>query len=669
MISVTIDSAKLEVPQGTTILRAAEMAGIQIPTLCNHPCVTPYGGCRLCLVEVEGARTLQPSCTLPVSNGMVVHTDTPQVRQARKFVLGLLFSERNHFCMYCQMSGGDCELQNAAYGEDMTHWPLQPNWQPYPVDGSHKHIVLDHNRCILCRRCVRACGELAGNFTLGVRERGFNTILVADLDVPLGESTCVSCGTCLQVCPTGALIDRVSAYRGREADVERIKSICIGCSVGCGVELVVRDNHLLRIDGAWDAPVNQGLLCQVGRFQELNQNRERILTPLLRQNDTLRPVTWEEALSHVADMLKPLTGPDGSGIAALASTRLSSEALHLFKQLFAEKLGSQMVTGIEEGVTVALSGQVAQEINKPFEKDLEALKSADCVVAIGVDLVANHQVAGFFVKRALPNGTKLIVIDPHQNGLHELADYVLRPRKGTDHDLLLGIMSAALSLGLVKHAPASRSDLTEQTLADISQTTGIASQIIRDVAHMIASSHKPVFVYGKGVTGQDSPQALKTLIELASLLEASNAGQVAVIGTKGQANSLAAYLYGLDQVFELDGHQAVYLALADDKVSQRLQNRLKSAPFIAVQASYVSPLTEMADVVLPVGIWAEQAGHYLNLEGRLQKAHRGLTPPPGVWPNTRVLEALAATMRFVLDSDWKKALQGRVPTSAISVRS
>ncbi|NJN96821.1 MAG: 2Fe-2S iron-sulfur cluster binding domain-containing protein, partial [Anaerolineales bacterium] len=231
-IKLTINDQAIEVPAGITVLRAAEQAGINIPTLCDHPHLLPYGGCRLCVVEVEGVRTLQPSCTLPVSQGMVVRTDTPKTREAREFVLTLLFSERNHFCMYCQMSGGDCELQNAAYGECMTHWPLQPNWQPYAVDASHNYFVLDHNRCILCRRCIRACGELVGNFTLGVQERGAASILVADLDVPMGESTCVSCGTCLQVCPTGAIIDRGSAYRGQETHVQRIKSTCAGCSVG-----------------------------------------------------------------------------------------------------------------------------------------------------------------------------------------------------------------------------------------------------------------------------------------------------------------------------------------------------------------------------------------------------------------------------------------------------
>lgn len=666
MISVTIDGKRLEVPKDTSVLQAAEMAGVHIPTLCNHPHLTPHGGCRLCLVEVEGARTLQPSCTLPVSNGMVVHTDTPRVREARKFVLTLLFSERNHFCMYCQMSGGDCELQNAAYGEAMTHWPLQPYWQPYPVDGSHEYMVFDHNRCILCRRCVRACGELVGNFTLGMSERGFQTMLVADLDVPLGESTCISCGTCAQVCPTGAIIDRLSAYRGRETDVEHIRSTCIGCSVGCGVGLVVRDNHLLRIEGDWNAPVNEGILCQVGRFVPLTDERERIVTPLIRRNGQLKAATWDEALDYVADKLKSLAGKNGDGVAALVSTRLPSEALHLFKQLFADKLGSQMVTSIEEGVTVALPGQVAEDLGKPFEGNLEALKSTDCMVAVGVDLVENHQVAGFLVKRSLPKGTKLVVIDPYDNGLQEMADYALRPEKGADQILLLGIASAVVNLGLARSEPANLADLTRHTPEEVSETAGVPAETIREVAQVIASCQKPVFVYGKGITRHDSPQALKALIELARLVGALNADGSAIIGTKGQANSMAASRYRLDKTFEMKGHQGVYLALGDDRVSQRLLQRLEKAPFIAVQASHKSPATAIADVVLPVEMWAEQEGHYLNLEGRLQEAHRGLAPPPKVWSNVKVLEIVAARAGFTLNGDWEKALRDRVPITVTS---
>jgi formate dehydrogenase major subunit len=671
MVSLTIDDKKVQVPEGTTVLRAAEMAGIEIPTLCDHPNLTPYGGCRLCVVEIEGARTLQTSCTLPVSKGMVVHTNTPKVRQAREFVLTLLFSERNHFCMYCQMSDSGCELQDAAYEQDMTHWPLQPNWQPYPVDASHQDIVLDHNRCIICRRCVRACGELVGNFTLGTRERGAESMIIADLDVPLGESTCVGCGTCVQVCPTGAFIDRRSAYLGREKDVERTRSVCIGCSVGCGVELITRDNHLLRIDGAWDAPVNEGILCQVGRFEPLKDERERIVTPLVRKDGALKAATWEDALDTIADRLKPLASKNGEGIAALVSTRLPAEALHFFKQLFADKLESEMVTSIEEGIPTASLGTVAQDLSKPspwVEGSLQALESADCVVAVGVDLIKNHQVAGFFVKRALANGTKLIVIDPGDNPLHELAHYSLRPQEGTDHDLLLGMMSAIVDIrgawggeGRAADVP----DVTEHTPEMVSQTTGVSPGDIHDVAQLIASSQRPAIVYGKGIMRQDEPKVLKALIELARLVGALDDEHSALISTKGQANSLAAYMYGLDKPFEVNGHQAAYLALGDDKPSQRLIKRLKGTPFIAVQASYVSPVTAMADVVLPVEMWAEQEGHYLNLEGRLQEAHGPLIAPEEVWSSVSVLQAIAAKFGVELDTSWKEALESRAPANAI----
>ncbi len=665
-VKLTINHKEVEVPAGTTVLQAAEKAGIDIPTLCDHPHLTPYGGCRLCVVEVEGARTLQPSCTLPVNNGMVVNTDTPKVRAAREFVLTLLFSERNHFCMYCQMSGGDCELQNAAYGEGMTHWPLQPNWEPFPVDASHSHYVLDHNRCILCRRCVRACGELVGNFTWGVQERGADSILVADLGVPVGESTCISCGTCVQVCPTGALIDRVSAYQGRETDVERIKTTCAGCSVGCGVVLNVRDNRLVRIEGDWDAPVNEGLLCEIGRFLPMEEERERIVTPQIRKNGALKAAIWQEALDHVAGKLKPLAGQNGNGVAALASTRLPAEALHRFGRLFATELGSEMVTSIEEGVTTALPGALAQESGKPFEGSLEALKEADCVVAVGVDLVANHQVAGFFVKRALPKGTKLVVIDPFDNGLHERADFSLRPKKGTDYELLIGIAAGIVELELAEADEALLPELAHHTPTRVSKSTGIDADTIKAVAKTIMAAEKPAFVYGKGLTRNDSADALNALLKLARLAGGLDDGQSRVLSLKGEANSLGAYLYGLDKPFQVNGHQAVYLALGDDRVSQRLLERAKKAPFVVVQASYVSPLTELADVVLPSEMWAEQEGHYLNLEGRLQEIHRGLTPPEEARSHVDILEAIAAQLGYSLGENWRTELDQRVSPNPVS---
>jgi formate dehydrogenase major subunit len=650
MIHLTIDGQPVEVPAGTTVLQATQKAGMHIPTLCDHPSLKPYGGCRLCVVEIEGFRTLQASCTLPASNGMVVHTDTPKIRKSRKFVLDLLFSERNHFCMYCQKSGGDCDLQNAAYGEGMTHWPLQPNWKPFLVDASGPYFVIDHNRCILCRRCVRACAELVGNQTLSLENRGASTLLIADYGIPIGESSCVSCGTCVQVCPTGAIIDRQSAYLGSDARAEHVHSVCAGCSLGCGIEMLVHDNQLVRIDGDWQAPVNEGVLCELGRYTSLEDGRERIQQPMLRKDGALTPVSWEEALNAAALHLAPLAGQNGSGVAALASTRLTVEALHAFKQLFAGHLGSSMVTGIEESATASPSQDA------PVDGDLGLLKEADCIVAIGVDLVDNHQVAGFFVKRNQPEGARLIVLNPFKNEMAHIADYSLHHRPGTDVELLQGIRSAIANLGLDKN-PANGTN--PELLNEAVKATGIPAETFVSIGREIAAASKPVIVYGKGVTAND--KALEIHAEIKSLAGMAGA---ALVNPKGKANSLAAVLLGLDRAFAPQGCQAVYLALGDDAPAPHLIERVKDAPFLAVQASYVSPLTEQADVVLPVEMWAEQEGHFLNLEGRLQEARRGLQAPTGVRSNAAVLQDLANCLGAGLQEDWKNELADRLPVLA-----
>ncbi len=664
MVNISIDGQNLQVPEGTTVLRAAQSAGIHVPTLCDHPELTPYGGCRLCLVEVEGARTLQPSCTLPASNNMVVRTDSERIRSARKFVLTLIFSERNHFCPYCQVSGGDCELQNSAYDEGMTHWPLQPNWQRQDVDASNKYFVLDHNRCILCRRCVRACGELVGNYTLGFEQRGAKSILVADLGVPLGESTCVSCGMCVQVCPTGALIDRVSAYRGKELQVDHHETVCLGCSIGCGIDVLTRDNQIVRIEGNWEAETNGGVLCKLGRFEQMDEDRERLTTPLVRKDGKLVAATWDEALSAAVGGLKPLSGKNSDGVAALASTRLPAESLFLFKQIFADQFKSGMVTSIEEGQTTASSSIVASELGKPFEGSLDAVETADCIVAVGVNLVDNHEVAGFFVKRVLSEGVKLVVIDPETNPMDVLATATLKTRGCTDTEVLQGLTGAIIQQGLAKSEISLDAG---KALQDAVAKCGLSEEELAQVAQVIGAAERPMFVYGKGITSHNTPQALKALVELAYVSGAMTGDYTGILSTKGQANSVVAAQYGLDKPFEINGHQAVFIALGDDKPSQRLVKQLGKAPFTVVQASYVSPLTAMADVVLPVEMWAEQEGHYVNLSGCVQAAAPSLEAPEDIRSTGSVLADLATRMGLNVNADgWKDELYQRIP--AVTIR-
>ena len=646
MVNLTIDGKPVQVPEGTTVLQAATAAGIHIPTLCNHPALKPFGGCRLCLVEVEGARTLQPSCTLPVNEKMAVLTNTAKVKSARKFVLTLIFSDRNHFCPFCQQSGGDCELQNSALDEGMANWPLQPNYQRYPVDASHPYYVMDHNRCILCQRCVRACGQLVGNFTLGIEERGASSMLVADTGKPLGESSCVSCGTCVAVCPTGALIERRSAYQGHEKQMDETQTVCIGCSVGCGETVYTRDNRLVRILGDWDAPVNGGVLCKVGRFLPMEEDRQRITTPLIKKDGQLQPVSWDEALGTLAAKFQPLASSAGDGVAALASTRLPVEALSLFKGIFAGCFGSDMVTSIEEGTTTAVSTTLAGELGQPFEANLDALKASDCVMVLGANLADNHMVAGFLVKRNLPDGTKLIVVDPRANGFDPYANVTLKATQGADLDVIKGLQAGLIKLGL-RDGDGRQAEID---LAEMAVATGISADDLLAAAGMLRTAEHPVIVYGKGITAKT---ALPTLRQLVQLARQANAG---LISLKGEANSVAAAQFRLDKPFRLNGHRAVYVAMGDDTPSQRLLQTLEKAPFLAVQASYVSRLTAMADVVLPVETWAEQEGNFINLEGRLQQAHRALTAPEGVRSNAGTLKSLADKLGLQPDENWEAAL-------------
>ncbi len=651
MVNITIDGKQFEVPEGITVLKAAKLGGIEIPTLCDHPQLSPYGGCRMCLVEVEGMRTMQTSCTLPVSNNMVVHTNTAPINEARKFVLTMIFSERNHFCPFCVVSGGDCELQNAAYAEGMTYWPIQPNFKPYEVDASHPYFILDQNRCILCRRCVRACGELVGNFTLGFEERGAESRLVADLGVPMGESTCVSCGTCIQVCPTGALIDRNSAYRGLETQVEHHETICLGCSIGCGVDVLTRDNNLIRIEGNWEAPINKGVICKVGRFMPLDEQGERIKTPLIRRDGVLQPASWDEAVKTVAAKMK--TG----NAAAIASTRLSAEALYQFKEMF------QNATSLEENSIAAVSAKLADETKGAFESDLSAVQTADMVLLVGADLANNHEVAGFFIKRNLPNGVKLVTIDAETNDFSYFADTALSITSGAFLDVISGLASLVRDL---KKAKDTEVDV-EKVLPGFESKTGISAKSILSIANMLQSAKRPVIIYGKGLAANaDALAVLKALVDLGHVCGAVNGDKSNLVCLKGGANSLAAAQYGLDKPFTSDGQQAVFIALGDDIPRQALIKQLEKAPFVAVQASYVSQLTTRADVVLPVETWSETEGSYLNFAGCLQKAVRSQQMPENVKSNFDALKAIADKMGVKVDAGkWEKDLVKR--TAPVSV--
>jgi formate dehydrogenase major subunit len=545
----------------------------------------------------------------------------------------------------------------------MTYWPMQPGWNNFPVDSSHPYFILDNNRCILCRRCVRACGELVGNFTLAVAERGAASLIVADTNVPLGESTCIKCGTCVQSCPTGALIDRTSAYQGHEKAMTQIKSVCVGCSVGCSLNLIVHDNRIVRIEGDWDGVVNHGLLCEHGRYDPMQNTHDRITTPLMRKNGKLEPVTWDEALGAVADKLKPLAGKEQSGLAAIASTRLPVEALGMFKELFGEGFKSGMVTSTEEGWPTAVLNTVAEKTGA-FEGRLDVLRNADTVLCMGANIAKTHMVAGFLVKRALPKGMHLIQVSPNAGPLDEFADVTLNNQPGSDLALINGMLAVIVKEGLGRN-PLAMPD-AETVIAEALQATGLEAEKLSQAARMLAHAVSPVILFGKGITAQRDEKLVHALIKLATLIGAVDSERVGLLSLKGEANSVAAALFGLDKQFRLDGQQAIYVALGDDFASKSLLQGLEKTPYLVVQASYVSELTEKADIVLPVTLWSEQEGHYISLDGRVQKAELAVHAPEGVRANAAVLAEVAMRMNMPIKQDWQAEVHAKKSSVVLS---
>lgn len=633
MVNLTIDEKNIEVKEGTTVLNAARQAGVEIPTLCDHPQLTPYGGCRLCLVEIEGARTLQPSCTMPVSNNMIVRTDTEKTREARKFILTMLFSERNHFCPYCQVSGGDCELQNSAYDEGMTHWPIQPNWKPYPVDASHPYIILEHNRCILCRRCVRACGELVGNFTLGFEERGADSTLVADLGVPLGESSCVGCGTCVQVCPTGTLIDRWSAYQGKETEVDVTKTICMGCSVGCSMDVLTRDNRLIRIEGDWDGKINQGVLCEVGRFHPVDEQRDRVLTPMVRKDGSLKAATWEDAVAAVAEQIKAANGK----VAGVLSTRLSLEAMQSFKEI-CTSLGVKSVASTEEGLATQPAVSYFQKTGKPFESKLEEMKDSDCFLLLGEDVTKDHQVVSFFVKRRIPEGATVIQVASTPTGFDHFADFSFAVDDKNAPEFINELKTLAKSQSVADFESASKK-------------FGVSPDMLKEAAQALSSASKFGLIFGSRYDSKSGNEVLESAVSLTTALDGK------IITTKGNINSLGAVKLEVNNPVDVSNADLVLVAVGDEELSQQQMKKFEKVPHLVIFSSYSSPLTANADVVLPVMNWLEQDGHFLNFDGHLLQAKAALHAVDGVLSNLDAFDRLAKKLNIKNSTNWEQTVQ------------
>lgn len=354
MTKLTINDIRVEAPEGITVLRAAEMAGITIPTLCDHPDLTPYGGCRLCIIEVQGYRLPMTACTLPVGEGMVVKTESPRLAGSRRTILELLLSNY-HDAGCLPDNGGETQLMHWVkhYGLDVSKYMSKT--PRYPVDSDpNPFVFVDLNKCILCTRCVRACAEVQGRFVWGQAQRGFDTHIVAGADTDMIDARCESCGACVAYCPTGALNNKMSVNAG--APDKLVQTTCTYCGVGCQFDLNVKDNRVIRVTSNPKAPVNGMHLCVKGRYgYDFIHHPDRLTRPRVRKyllDGTPRghdrgewvETDWETALKITASKLaetRDTHGPDSIGV--LTSAKCLNEENYLMNKLARQVIGTNNI--------------------------------------------------------------------------------------------------------------------------------------------------------------------------------------------------------------------------------------------------------------------------------------------------------------------------------------
>ena len=347
---IRINGNEFSFEPGETILEIARRNSINIPTLCHLKGTVPTGACRICVVEIEGARSLMAACASPAAPNMVVRTESPAVVNARRLVLQLMLSSGNHNCairgsddqdwtqfqLKVQQDDkngelcpvwGDCRLQDLAYHYQVSAERFQRTETQYPIEDINPFIVRDFSRCILCGRCVQACNEVQVNNAINFGNRGSETKIVASIDHPLKDSDCVFCGECVQACPVGALVEKDVRYTVRPWETEKIRTTCSYCGVGCQLYLHVMDNRVVKVTGVEEAAPNYGSLCVKGRFgYDFISSPERLKTPLIKENGDFREATWNEALSLVAERLGDIKDRHGSdSIGVLTSARISNE--------------------------------------------------------------------------------------------------------------------------------------------------------------------------------------------------------------------------------------------------------------------------------------------------------------------------------------------------------
>ena len=693
-LSLTIDGKAVTTTPGKSILQAALDAGIYIPYLCYYPNMKPYGACRTCVVEVEdqrGRTVVKASCTEPCAEGMVVDSQTATPKELRRDIVELLMTEHPHGCLTChriELCGPQdvcqrhvavtdrcticpknerCELKDTVRSVELDlRTPLRYFRRNLPIHADDPFYDRDYNLCIVCARCVRVCDEVRFDNAITLTNRSGVALVGTSHGVSLLESGCEFCGACIDVCPTGALVER--DYKWEKATRE-VSTICSGCPVGCRMVAEVNKlNKIVRFKGDLSGAANAGQACFKGKFgYDWPNHKRRLKAPQARGGGALQPTNWDDALQAAAAAL----AKHGPGeVAVVASARLANEDAHAAAKLAAELFKTPHMVTTQEQPRIA--DTMRRRLGSPFSTNpIMELEGTRAILAVNANPTENQNVLAVPLKRAVRGGAKLVVIDSRETELTRVATEWLCPRPSTEPLVVLGIIKVLFDEALmdkdflqqwVEDSSDLRQAIWEFDTDKISTACDIDETAIRRVARLMAGSGPAAFVFGDDNLSPDQAEGLAdAVVDLAvltgNLFKPSSGiyplyngvNQVGIedagfTAPPGSDTALARLLEAINAkrvkalVALTDG-----LNLHGPQAAPLLEAAGKCATVVATSA-FANPLTELAHFVLPTTTYAEQEGTLTNLEGRVQKVAQLWPPKHHTRPNWEILGGLARAM-------------------------
>jgi len=559
MVTLNIDGVDVTVPDGTSIMHAAQLGGVTVPKLCATDSLEPFGSCRLCLVEIEGRRGYPASCTTPVAPGLKVKTQTPKLADVRRGVMELYISDHPLDCLTCA-ANGDCELQDMAgavglrevrYGYD------GENHLGQAKDESNPYFTFDPSKCIVCSRCVRACEETQGTFALTIQGRGFESKVSAG-NTDFLDSECVSCGACVQACPTATLMEKTVIEAGTPE--HKVTTTCAYCGVGCSFDAEMKGEQVVRMTPSKEGGANHGHSCVKGRFAwGYATHVDRITTPMIRKSihDPWQKVGWDEAFNYAASEIQRIQAKYGKeSVGGITSSRCTNEEVYVTQKLIRAVFGTNNVDTCARVCHSPTGYGLKQTLGESAgTQTFDSVMKSDVIFVMGANPTDGHPVFGSMMKRRLREGAKLIVVDPREidlvdNSPHVRADYHLKLRPGTNVAIISAISHVIVTEGLVQEdfvkarcewdsfvAWRDFAAKPENSPEALEKELGVPADIVREAARLYATGGNAAIYYGLGVT--EHSQGSTTVMGIANLAMATgNLGRegVGVNPLRGQNN-------------------------------------------------------------------------------------------------------------------------------------